>query len=88
MGLRDAGTGTPSLSTHCLTSSTANQHDAIARSNSAVVDYERMFWHPLADTCPINENTGKLLPVVTIVTDNGGTFRSLNFELSVYHLSP
>ena len=47
-----------------------------------------MFWHPLADTCPINENTGKLLPVVTIVADNGGPFRSLNFELSVYHLSP
>ena len=42
-----------------------------------------MLGHPLADTCPIDENTGKLLPVVTIVTDNGGPFRSLNFELFI-----
>ena len=38
---------------------------------------------PLVDQCPIDEETGELLPVVTIVTDNGGPFRSLNFELFI-----
>lgn len=42
-----------------------------------------MFEHPLVDTCPVNEGTGVLLPVVTTVTDKGGPFRSLNFELSI-----
>ncbi len=42
-----------------------------------------MFGHPLVDTCPVNEGTGVLLPVVTIVTDKGGPFRSLNFELFI-----
>lgn len=42
-----------------------------------------MFGHPFVDTCPIDEDTGVLLPVVTIVTDNGGLFRSLNFELFI-----
>ena len=42
-----------------------------------------MFEHPLVDTCPVNEGTGVLLPVVTTVTDKGGQFRSLNFELFI-----
>lgn len=49
----------------------------------ALADHERMFGHPLVDTCPVNEDTGELLPVLTIVTDNGGPFRSLNFELFI-----
>ena len=28
----------------------------------------------------MDDTTGKLLPVVTIVTDNGGPFRSFHFE--------
>jgi len=31
----------------------------------------------------VDEDTGELLPVLTIVTDNGGPFRSLNFELFI-----
>ena len=30
--------------------------------------------------CPVDVETGELLPVVTIVTDNGGPFRSFRFE--------
>lgn len=62
---------------------TANQHDAITVIELALADYEPMFGHPLVDTCPVNEDTGELLPVVTIVTDKGGPFRSLNFELFI-----
>jgi integrase family protein len=64
-------------------SPTANQHDAITAIELVLADYERMFGHPLVDTCPVNEDTGVLLPVVTIVTDKGGPFRSLNFELFI-----
>ena len=32
------------------------------------------------EDCPVNPETGELLPVVTIVTDNGGPFRSFRFE--------
>lgn len=39
-----------------------------------------MFGHPLVEDCPVDVETGELLPVVTIVTDNGGPFRSLRFE--------
>ena len=62
---------------------TANQYDAIAAVELALADYERMFGHPLVDTCPVDEATGEVLPVVTLVTDNGGPFRSLNFELFI-----
>jgi len=30
--------------------------------------------------CDVDDQTGELLPVVTIVTDNGGPFRSFRFE--------
>lgn len=46
----------------------------------ALADYEAMFGHPLAALCPVDAQTGELLPVVTIVTDNGGPFRSFRFE--------
>jgi transposase InsO family protein len=39
-----------------------------------------MFGHPLADLCEVDPETGEPLPVVTIVTDNGGPFRSFRFE--------
>ena len=42
----------------------------------ALADYEAMFGHPLVEACPVDPETGELLPVVTIVTDNGGPFRS------------
>lgn len=49
----------------------------------ALADYETLFGHPLVDECPIDPLTGEFLPVTTIVTDNGGPFRSLNFELFI-----
>lgn len=61
-------------------SPTANQHDAIDAIELALADYEAMFAHPLADLCPVDAHSGELLPVVTIVTDNGGPFRSFRFE--------
>jgi len=61
-------------------SPTANQHDAIDAVELALTDYEAMFGYPLAEDCPIDADTGEPLPVVTIVTDNGGPFRSFRFE--------
>ena len=64
-------------------SPTGNQHDAIAAVELALAEYEAIFGHPLRDLCEIDEETGELLPVVTIVTDNGGPFRSLNFQIFI-----
>ena len=64
-------------------SPTANQYDAIAAIELALADYEVMFGHPLVDECEVDPDTGEVLPVLTIVTDNGGPFRSLNFELFI-----
>lgn len=61
-------------------SPTANQFDAIDAVELALADYEAMFGHPMAADCPVDVESGQLLPVVTIVTDNGGPFRSLRFE--------
>ncbi len=61
-------------------SPTANQFDAIDAIELALADYEAMFGHPMVDDCTVNIETGEILPVVTIVTDNGGPFRSLRFE--------
>lgn len=60
-----------------------NQHDAIVVIGLVLVDYQRMFGYPLVDTCPVDEETGELLLVFTIVTDNGGLFWLLNFELFI-----
>lgn len=65
------------------TSPTTNQHDAITAIELVLAEYERLFGQPLVDRCQVDEDTGELLPVVTIVTDNGGPFRSLNFELFI-----
>lgn len=64
-------------------SPTANQYDAIAAVELALADYERLFGYSLVDQCQVDTDTGEPLPVVTIVTDNGGPFRSLNFELFI-----
>lgn len=61
-------------------SPTANQHDAIDAVELALADYQQLFGHPLSNLCQVDEETGELLPVVTIVTDNGGPFRSFRFE--------
>ncbi len=61
-------------------SPTANQHDAIDAVELALADYQGLFGHPLVEACPVNVETGELLPAVTIVTDNGGPFRSFRFE--------
>jgi transposase InsO family protein len=63
-------------------SPTANQHDAIDAVELALADYEELLGRPMVDDCPVDTETGELLPVVTIVTDNGGPFRSFRFELS------
>ena len=61
-------------------SPTANQYDAIDAIKLALADYEQMLGHPLVDDCPLDPETGEQLPVCTIVTDNGGPFRSFRFE--------
>ena len=61
-------------------SPTANQHDAIDAVELALADYQAMFGHRLVDECQVDTETGEVLPVVTIVTDNGGPFRSVRFE--------
>lgn len=34
----------------------------------------------MVEECGVDPETGELAPVVTIVTDNGGPFRSFRFE--------
>ena len=65
-------------------SPTGNKHDLIAGVELALADYHCLFGQPLADACPIDEVTGEVLPVVTIVTDNGGPFRIVGL-LVVHH---
>jgi transposase InsO family protein len=61
-------------------SPTANQFDAIQAVETALAEYQQLFGRALVDTCEVDPLTGDLLPVVTIVTDNGGPFRSFRFE--------
>jgi transposase InsO family protein len=61
-------------------SPTGNQHDAIDAIELALADYEALFGRPLADACGVDTETGEVLAVVRIVTDNGGPFRSFRFE--------
>lgn len=52
------------------------------------VEYQReMFGRPLVEASPVDPEAGKLLPVVTIVTNNGGSFWSLPFRV-VHHRPP
>ncbi|GGF23219.1 transposase [Subtercola lobariae] len=64
----------------CHVSPTSNQHDAIAAVELALTEAERLFGHPLIDDAVVDPETGEIRPVLTIVTDNGGPFRSFRFE--------
>ena len=61
------------------TSPTANQYDAIAAIELAITEAERLLGKSLLElaTDPV---TGEITPLITIVTDNGGPFRSFRFE--------
>jgi transposase InsO family protein len=61
-------------------SPTANQFDAIDAIELALAEYEELFGRPLLDHCVVDLETGEIKPAVTIVTDNGGPFRSFRFE--------
>ena len=58
---------------------TANQHDAIAAVELALSEAARLAGRPLLDLAGRDEH-GNVVPLVTIVTDNGGPFRSSRFE--------
>ncbi|MEU6702029.1 integrase core domain-containing protein [Pseudonocardia sp. NPDC046786] len=60
-------------------SPTANQHDAIIAIELALAEAEQLAGQPLIDLATRDENGG-VIPLVTIVTDNGGPFRSSRFE--------
>jgi transposase InsO family protein len=61
-------------------SPTANQHDAITAVEAALAEFERLFGYPVSSLAQKDPSTGEITPVVTIVTDNGGPFRSFRFE--------
>lgn len=61
-------------------SPTANQHDAIAAIELALTTHEELFGYPLRERCAVDDTTGEIHPAVTVVTDNGGPFRSFRFE--------
>ena len=61
-------------------SPTANMHDAVTAVEKALAETERLLGHPLADHASVDSQTGEIMPVVTVVTDNGGPFRSFTFE--------
>ncbi len=43
-----------------------------------------MFGHLLADVCEVEVATTEIKPVITIVTDNGGSLRSFRFERFIF----
>jgi hypothetical protein len=63
-------------------SPTANQRDAIAAVELVLAEAERLAGRPLRELAPPNLDgaDGAVLPLVTIVTDNGGPFRSFRCE--------
>ncbi len=60
-------------------SPTANMHDAIAAVELAILEAERLAGARLVDLAPRDAN-GDALPMITLVTDNGGPFRSFRFD--------
>lgn len=58
---------------------TGNQHDAITAVELALAEAARLAGRPLADLAP-RDPDGCVQPLLTIVTDNGGPFRSFRFE--------
>jgi putative transposase len=61
---------------------TANSHDAIVAVELALIEAEHLAGRPLIDLADRDEQ-GSVVPRVTIVTDNGGPFRSFRFEAGV-----
>lgn len=61
-------------------SPTANKYDAVDAVEKALAETEQQLGRPLRDLAIVDPDTGDLIPVVTIVTDNGGPFRSFTFE--------
>jgi len=61
-------------------SPTANQYDAVTAVELATLEAESLLGHPLTDLCPVDPDTGEIFPAITLVTDNGGPFRSIRFE--------
>jgi transposase InsO family protein len=60
-------------------SPTANQHDAVEAVELALAEHEELFGVSLLEQA-VDPGTGEITPRVTIVTDNGGPFRSFRFE--------
>lgn len=61
-------------------SPTANKCAAVAAVEKALAECEILLGHPLIDDAPVDPETGEIVPILTIVTDNGGPFRSFTFE--------
>lgn len=59
-------------------SPTANQHDAIAAVELALAEAERLLAGPRLVDHLTDPDTGEVVPI-TLVTDNGGPFRSFRF---------
>jgi transposase InsO family protein len=59
-------------------SPTANQHDAITAVELALAEAERLLAGPTLLEYLTDPDTGKVVPI-TLVTDNGGPFRSFRF---------
>lgn len=53
--------------------------DAITAVEFAIAEAERLAGRPLIDLAARDDH-GDILPMITIVTDNGGPFRSFRFE--------
>ena len=60
-------------------SPTANQHDAIAGVELALAEAQRLLGGPTLLEHLTDPDTGEIVPI-TLVTDNGGPFRSFRFE--------
>ena len=60
-------------------SPTANQHDAIAAVEAAIVEAETTLGTTLLEQAT-DKTTGEIIPLLMIVTDKGGPFRSFRFQ--------
>src|SRR5690606_12336427 len=61
------------------TSPTANMHEAVAAVELAIAEAERLAGARLIDLAE-RDAESNVIPLITIVTDNGGPFRSFRFE--------
>jgi len=63
-------------------SPTANQHDAIAAVELALAEAQRLLGGPSLVEYLTDPDTGEIVPI-TLVTDNGGPFRSFRFGVFI-----